>query len=82
MSTKILLKAGVVAGPLFVATVALQLLTREGFDITHQPMSLLSVGPQGWIQIANFVVAGILACVFAVGLRHSLHGGRGANCSR
>ncbi|WP_328523069.1 DUF998 domain-containing protein [Kribbella sp. NBC_00359] len=78
MSTKTLLSAGVVAGPLFVATVALQLLTRDGFDITHQPMSLLSVGALGWIQITNFVVAGILACVFAVGLRRSLHGGRGA----
>lgn len=77
MNTRTLLAAGVIAGPLFVATVAAQLLTREGFDITHQPMSLLSVGDQGWIQITNFVVAGVLACVFSVGLRRSLQDGRG-----
>ncbi|WP_329474864.1 DUF998 domain-containing protein [Kribbella sp. NBC_01484] len=77
MNTRTLLAAGVIAGPLFVATVAAQLLTRDGFDITHQPMSLLSVGDQGWIQITNFVVAGVLACVFAGGLKRSLQTGRG-----
>jgi hypothetical protein len=49
----------VLAGPLFVIVVAVQILTREGFDLSRHPISLLSVGDLGWIQMANFVIAGI-----------------------
>jgi hypothetical protein len=72
-----LLACGVVAGPLFIAAALLQALTREGFDLSRHPLSLLSLGELGWIQIANFVVAGLLAIAFAVGLRRVLHPGRG-----
>jgi Protein of unknown function (DUF998) len=75
--TKGLLACGVVAGPLFVAVAVLQALTRDGFDLGRHPLSLLSLGALGWIQIANFVVAGLLAVAFAVGLRRVLHPGRG-----
>ncbi len=50
-------------------TVVAQLLTRSGFDITRHPLSLLSLGEEGWIQIANFLVAGMLAIACALGLR-------------
>jgi hypothetical membrane protein len=73
-----LLACGVVAGPLFVAVALLQALTREGFDLRRHPLSLLSLGELGWIQIANFVVAGLLSVAFAVGLRRVLHPGRGS----
>jgi hypothetical protein len=76
--TRALLACGMVAGPLFVAVAVLQALTREGFDLGRHPLSLLSLGELGWIQIANFVVAGLLAVAFAVGLRRVLHPGRGA----
>ena len=76
--TRVLLACGVVAGPLFLAVAVLQALTRQGFDLGRHPLSLLSLGELGWIQIANFVVAGLLTVAFAVGLRRMLHPGRGA----
>jgi hypothetical protein len=75
--TRGLLACGVVAGPLFLAVAVLQALTREGFDLRRHPLSLLSLGELGWIQIANFVAAGLLAVAFAVGLRRVLQPGRG-----
>jgi len=76
--TRSLLGWGVVAGPLYLAVGAAQALTRDGFDITRHPMSLLSNGALGWIQIANFVVSGLAVLAFAVGLRRGLRPGRGA----
>jgi Protein of unknown function (DUF998) len=72
-----LLACGVVAGPLFVMVALLQALTRQGFDLRRHPLSLLSLGDLGWIQIANFAIAGLLAVAFAVGTRRVLHPGRG-----
>jgi hypothetical protein len=76
--TRALLACGVVAGPLFIVVGLLQLLTRDGFDPSRHPLSLLSLGDLGWIQIANFVVAGLLFVASAVGMRRVLHPGRGA----
>ena len=72
-----LLTAGIVAGPLFLVVWALQAFTRDGFDPGRHPLSLLSLGDLGWIQIANFVVTGALFVACAVGLRHVLHPGPG-----
>ena len=74
--TSRLLQAGVVAGPLFVGLGLLQAFTVDGFDLRRHPLSLLSVGEHGWIQIANFVVSGALVIACAVGLRRALHPGR------
>ena len=71
-----LLAAGVVAGPLFLGLGLLQAFTVDGFDLRRHPLSLLSVGEHGWIQIANFVVSGALVVACAVGLRRALHPGR------
>lgn len=76
-TTRLLLACGVLAGPLFVATAGIQTLTRDGFDLGHQPISLLSLGDLGWIQISNFVVAGVLSVAFAVGARRVLRADRG-----
>ncbi|SFR90577.1 Protein of unknown function [Agromyces sp. CF514] len=76
-ATRRLVLAGVVAGPLFVTVGLVQVLTREGFDLTRHPLSLLSLGDRGYVQIANFIVAGILMLAFAVGARRSLAGGPG-----
>jgi Protein of unknown function (DUF998) len=73
---RILLTCGVIAGPLFVGVVALQALTRDGFDLSRHPISLLSLGDLGWIQITNFVVAGLLSIAFAVGMWLLLHPSR------
>jgi hypothetical membrane protein len=77
--TRTLLGCGVVAGPLFVATTAVQAFTREGFDVRRHGISLLSHGDLGWVQMANFVVSGLLVAGFAVGVSRLPHpGGRGA----
>jgi Protein of unknown function (DUF998) len=73
-----LLVAGAVAGPLFTVVVAAQTATRDGFDLTHQPLSLLSLGDLGWIQIGNFVVTGVLMVAMAAGLRPALSPGTGS----
>lgn len=74
--TRRLLTCGAVAGPLFVGVTALEVLTREGFDLRRHGISLLSLGDRGWIQVANFVVAGALSIGFGFGVRRRL--GRGA----
>jgi hypothetical protein len=73
-STRALLTGGVIAGPLYVAVWLVQAFTREGFDITRHPASLLTNGGPGWIQTANFVVGGLLSIGAAVGLRRTLTG--------
>jgi Protein of unknown function (DUF998) len=75
-TSRALLAAGVIAGPLFVAVAAVQAIARDGFDLRRHPLSLLSLGDLGWIQIANFIVAGLLSVVFAVEMRRVLHPGR------
>jgi hypothetical protein len=42
--TRALLACGVVAGPLVVAVAVLQALTRQGFDPSRHPLSLLRLG--------------------------------------
>ena len=75
-ATRALLGCGIAAGPLFVLVTAAQVLTREGFDLGRHPISLLALGELGWIQVANFVVAGLLVVAGAVGMRRVLHPGR------
>jgi hypothetical protein len=76
-ATRRLLAGGAAAGPLFVAVAGIQVLTVDGFDLRRHPLSLLSAGDHGWIQIANFVLAGVLTVGLAVGLRRVWHDGRG-----
>ena len=70
--TRALLICGLMAGPLFVTVVAVQASTRAGFDPWRHPVSALSLGERGWIQITDFVVVGVLSVAFAVGLRRVL----------
>jgi hypothetical protein len=72
--TRALLTCGVVAGPLFVGVAILEILTRPGYDLGRHPISLLSLGDLGWIQIANFVGSGLLTIGVALGVRRVLHG--------
>ena len=77
LKSRYLVGCGVVAGPLYALVALVQALVRPGFDIFHDDVSLLSNGALGWIQIANFILTGILVIMFAVGLRTALSGGRG-----
>ena len=75
--TSRLLACGIVAGPLFLAVGLTQAFTRDGFDLSHHPLSLLSLGDLGWVQIANFVVTGGLFLACAVGMGRALGPGPG-----
>ena len=74
--TTALLACGAVAGPLFIVVAVIQALTRTGFDPSKHPLSLLSLGGAGWIQITNFVLTGLLFVAAAVGMRRALRPGR------
>lgn len=71
-----LLVGGILAGPLFLVVVIAQMMFRTGFDPKQHPISLLSVGTGGWVQITNFVVAGTLIVCCAAGARRLLRGSR------
>lgn len=71
-TTARLLGAGVVAGPLFLAVGVVQVLTRDGFDLDRHALSLLALGPLGFVQIANFVVTGVLLAAAAIGIRRAM----------
>ncbi|MEV6632479.1 DUF998 domain-containing protein [Actinoplanes sp. NPDC051470] len=74
VATRTLLTAGAVAAPLWAGVSLTQAFTRDGFDLTKHPLSLLSTGTLGWPQITNFVVAGILLLAGAAGLRRTAAG--------
>jgi hypothetical protein len=76
--TRSLLGYGVLAGPLWVAIWLTQALTRDGFDLRRHPGSILANGPFGWIQVANFVAAALMALAAALGMRRALTSGVGS----
>ncbi|WP_433364964.1 DUF998 domain-containing protein [Streptosporangium sp. CA-115845] len=69
-----LLACSVAAAALFTVVSLAQAFTREGFDLTRHPLSMLSTGDLGWLQIANFLLSGALTIAGAIGLRRVLHG--------
>src|SRR3954447_11634234 len=74
VSTRVLLGCAAVAAPLWATVSLLQAATREGFDLTRHPLSALSNGSLGWLQITNFLVAGLLTIIGAAGLRRVMRG--------
>src|SRR5690242_13258515 len=63
------LRAGMLAGPLFLAVSFAQVPGRDGFDLTKHAFSFLLLGPGGWVQRINFLLTGALFVAAAVGLR-------------
>ena len=59
---------GAVAGPLFVAAFTAIGAARRGYDWRRYPVSSLAIGPHGWRQRINFIVAGVLYLYAAAGL--------------
>ncbi len=74
--TKSLLGYGVIAGPIYVVSVAAQIATRDGFDPTRHAASQLANGDFGWVQIATFVLTGAMTIAAAVGVRRVMGPGR------
>jgi hypothetical membrane protein len=71
-ATRTMLLSGVVAGPIYVVVGGIQVLTRDGFDLTRHSLSLMSNGDLGWIQITNFLLTGLLVVACAIGMRRVL----------
>jgi len=76
-STRLLLLAGAFAGPLFYVSALVQMLTRPGFDIHLHPISQLSTGDLGWIQILTFALTGLGLICLAIGHRRVVADGLG-----
>lgn len=76
-TTKALLSSAVVSGPIFVGIAILQMTTRTGFDIMRDPLSLLSLGEFGWVQVMNFIITGLLLLAGAIGFRRTMSTGPG-----
>ena len=76
-STRTLLIAGALAGPLFAVLAIGQVLLRDGFDLRRHPLSLLATCGPGFVQVANFVLAGIGVLCLAVAVRRTITDGVG-----
>ncbi len=75
--TRVLLICGLIAGPFYIIVGLIQALTRPGFNMLRDDLSLLANGDLGWIQITNLVLTGLLVGAFAVGMRRALPAGPG-----
>jgi hypothetical protein len=69
---------GSFAPVLFTAVYLVEGATRPGYDGWRHSISVLSLGPGGWLQQANFVLLGVNVLVAAVVWRRVLAGGPGA----
>lgn len=72
-----LLVLGVAGAVAFNATVFVDGALRAGYDWLRQPMSALSLGAGGAVQITNFIAFGVLTCLTAPAWRATLAPGRG-----
>lgn len=71
MSPRLLLTCGVLATPLFFAVAFAQAATRDGYVLGPHMISQLASGEGGWVQVANFVVVGVLFVLGALGIRRA-----------
>jgi hypothetical protein len=65
---RLLLAAGVAGAPLFVVVFMAAGAVRPGYSPLRHPVSSLAIGGEGWVQVANFVVTGVLLLAFAGGV--------------
>jgi hypothetical protein len=77
--------AGIAGSVLFVTVLTIEGWARPGYEPASMFISALSLGPRGWIQIANFILLGALFLVFAGGVAAEFRSGtasRGATLLR
>ena len=75
-SSESLLLCGVIGPPLFIVMFLIEGATRPGYSAWQTHVSYLALSNQGWEQIANFLVCGLLCIAFAFGLRRIWRTGR------
>ncbi|HZD61088.1 MAG TPA: DUF998 domain-containing protein, partial [Anaerolineae bacterium] len=77
ITTRNLLLCGLIAGPLFVITLRIEGALTPDYNALRHPGSSLALGPFGWVQDINFIVAGILTLAFTIGVRRALKQSKG-----
>ncbi len=73
-----LLAAGAAGALLFVVVLFIEGATRPGYNAWLRFGSELSLSDQGWMQVANFIVSGLLIVLGAIGLARALRTGPGS----
>ncbi|KJC62941.1 DUF998 domain-containing protein [Agreia bicolorata] len=69
--TRSMLGWGVVAGPFYLIFGLILAVTRPGFDLSRDALSILLLGDSGWLQALNLVLSGLMTIVAAIGLRRT-----------
>jgi Protein of unknown function (DUF998) len=67
-----MVRAGIVAGPLYVIVSLIEVFGRDGFDPRRHAWSQLANGDLGWIHSATLIVSGLLVVLGALGWRKSM----------
>jgi hypothetical protein len=68
--------AGILGPVLFVAIFTIEGWLRPGYNPLSTYVSALSLGPRGWIQMANFMILGVLLLVFTRGVAYEFRTGK------
>jgi hypothetical membrane protein len=76
-TTRWLLTAGIIGPVFFVVVFLVEGWTRPGYDPTTMFVSALSLSNDGWQQIGNFLITGLLFVGAAVGWRRVMPDGPG-----
>jgi hypothetical membrane protein len=72
LALRLLLVSGAIGPLLFVVAFLIEGATRPDYSPLRHPISSLSIGELGWMQVANFLITGALLLAFAFGLRRVL----------
>ena len=75
--TRFLIAGGVLGPLLFILVFLVEGATRPGYRAWRQMVSELCLGKRGWMQVANFLICGLLLLGFSVGLGQVLPSGPG-----
>jgi hypothetical protein len=78
VAIRLLLACGAIGPLLFTVVFVILGATRPHYSAWQDPVSSLSLGEGGWMQITNFIVFGALMLGFAIGLRRVLRTGPGS----
>jgi hypothetical protein len=68
--------AGIIAPALFVVVFSIEGWLRPGYNALRTFVSALSLGPRGWIQIANFLLFGLLFFIFTRSVASQFQSGK------
>lgn len=63
---------GIIAGPFYLTLGIVLGVTRDGFDFTSHPLSLLMLGDDGAWQRANFYLTGLMVIAAAIGILRAM----------